>query len=41
MVKTPVKISDEEKTFYKKLYELQTNKKQKTSVMDKVKGVFQ
>ena len=40
-VKTPVKISDEEKTLYKKLYELQTNKKQKTSVMDKVKGVFQ
>lgn len=40
-VKTPVKISDEEKALYKKLYELQTNKKQKTSVMDKVKGVFQ
>lgn len=41
-VKTPVKLSDEERVLYKKLYELQTNKKaqQQSSIMDKVKGVF-
>lgn len=42
-VKTPVKLSDEEKTLYRKLYEIQNNKKEKaqqSSIMDKVKGVF-
>ncbi len=41
-VKTPVKLSDEERALYKKLYELQTNRKtpQQSSIMDKVKGVF-
>ena len=40
-VKTPTAISDEEKQLYKKLYEINTNKKSKESMMDKVKGVFQ
>ena len=42
-IKTPVKLSDEEKTLYRKLYEIQNNKKEKaqqSSIMDKVKGVF-
>ncbi|CDE89698.1 chaperone protein DnaJ [Clostridium sp. CAG:729] len=42
-VKTPVKLSDEEKTLYRKLYEIQNNKKEKaqqSSIIDKVKGVF-
>lgn len=38
---TPSKLSDEERNLYKKLYEIQNNKKAKSSsVMDKVKGVF-
>lgn len=42
-VKTPTKLTEEEKALYKKLYEIQTNKKpaQQSSIMDKVKGVFQ
>ena len=42
-VKTPTKLSDEERNLYRKLYEIQTNKKasQQSSIMDKVKGVFQ
>ncbi len=43
-VKTPVKLSDEERLLYKKLYEIQNNKKttqSQSSIMDKVKGVFQ
>lgn len=42
-VKTPTKLSDEERALYKKLYEIQNNKKatQQASIMDKVKGVFQ
>lgn len=42
-VKTPIKLSDEEKTLYRKLYEIQNNKKEKaqqSSIIDKVKGVF-
>lgn len=42
-VKTPIKLSDEEKTLYRKLYEIQNNKKEKaqqSSLIDKVKGVF-
>lgn len=40
-VKTPLHISDEERQLYRKLYELQKNKKPQSSIMDKVKGVFQ
>lgn len=42
-VKTPVKLSEEEKNLYRRLYEIQKNKKpvQQSSIMDKVKGVFQ
>ena len=42
-VKTPVRLSDEERNLYRKLYEIQNNKKvsQQSSIMDKVKGVFQ
>ena len=42
-VKTPTKLSDEERNLYRKLYEIQYNKKatQQSSIMDKVKGVFQ
>ncbi len=42
-VKTPTKLTEEERALYKKLYEIQTNKKpaQQSSIMDKVKGVFQ
>lgn len=42
-VKTPTKLSDEERMLYRKLYEIQNNKKasQQSSIMDKVKGVFQ
>lgn len=39
-VRTPTHLSDEEKNLYRKLYEIQNNKKPKSSVMDKVKGVF-
>lgn len=42
-VKTPTKLSDEERNLYRKLYEIQYNRKatQQSSIMDKVKGVFQ
>lgn len=40
-VKIPTNLSDEEKQLYKKLYELNTNKKyEQSSILDKVKGVF-
>lgn len=41
-VKTPTKLSDEEKQLYIKLYELNTKKKhkEKESIIDKVKGAF-
>ncbi len=42
-VKTPTKLSDEERNLYRRLYEIQNNQKakQQASIMDKVKGVFQ
>ena len=42
-VKTPTKLSDEERNLYRKLYEIQNNKKasQQSSIIDEVKGVFQ
>ena len=42
-VKTPTKLSDEELSLYRRLYELQNNQKtkQQATIMDKVKGVFQ
>ena len=40
-VKTPTKLTEEERNLYKRLYEIQNNAKVKpSSVMDKVKGVF-
>ena len=39
-VKTPTKLSEEERNLYKRLYELQNGSKARSSVMDKVKGVF-
>ncbi|MBQ3819532.1 molecular chaperone DnaJ [bacterium] len=40
-VHTPTKLSDEERNLYKRLYEIQNGTKvQTSSVMDKVKGVF-
>ena len=39
-VKTPTKLSEEERNLYKRLYEIQNNAKQPSSIMDKVKGVF-
>lgn len=41
-VKTPKHLSDEEKSLYKKLYEINTKKKyqEKESLMDKVKGAL-
>lgn len=40
-VKIPTSLSDEEKQLYQKLYEINTNKKyEPTSILDKVKGVF-
>lgn len=39
-IKTPTHLGDEEKQLYKKLYELNTNKKHQDSLMDKVKGAF-
>ena len=39
-VKTPTKVSEEEKQLYRKLFEIGLSKHQKQSVMDKVKGVF-
>lgn len=42
-VKTPTKLSDEERNLYRRLYEIQNSQKakQQTTIMDKVKGVFQ
>lgn len=40
-VKTPTNLSEEEKNLYKKLFELNTNKKPNESILSKVKGVFQ
>ena len=40
-IKIPTKLSDEEKSLYKKLYELSSGKKSQETLMDKVKGVFQ
>ena len=42
-VKTPTKLSEEERNLYKRLYEIQNNQKnkQQNTIMDKVKGVFQ
>jgi len=39
-IKTPVHISNEEKSLYQKLYEIQKNKQTKESVRERVKGVF-
>ena len=39
-VKTPTQLTDEEKNLYRRLYELDTNKKPQESLMSKVKGVF-
>ena len=41
-IKTPTKLSEEERSLYSKLYELQTGKQPKPekSIMSKVKGVF-
>lgn len=41
-VKTPTKLTEEERNLYKKLYEIQNHKKSthQSSIMDKVKGVF-
>ncbi len=40
-IHTPTKLTDEERNLYKRLYEIQNNAKLKqSSVMDKVKGVF-
>lgn len=42
-VKTPTKLSDEERSLYRRLYEIQNiqKAKQQATIMDKVKGVFQ
>lgn len=39
-VLTPTSLNDEEKSLYKKLYEISTGKKAQNSFKDKVKGVF-
>ncbi|MFI3300839.1 MAG: molecular chaperone DnaJ [Candidatus Gastranaerophilales bacterium] len=39
-VKIPTSLTEEEKVLYKKIYEINKNKKPQKSVMDKVKGVF-
>ena len=39
-IKTPVKISNEEKALYQKLYEIQAGRKAKESVKERIKGVF-
>ena len=41
-VKTPTELTEDEKQLYKKLFEINTNKKyqEKESFIDKVKGVF-
>ena len=40
-VKIPTRLSEEEKTLYKKLLEINTGKKASDTLIDKVKGVFQ
>ena len=40
-VKTPTRLSNEEKALYEKLFEIQTGcKKEKQSVKEKIKGAF-
>jgi DnaJ-class molecular chaperone len=39
-VKTPTHISNEEKALYQKLYEINFNRVNKTSVKEKIKGLF-
>lgn len=39
-IKTPTSLTDEEKSLYKRLYEINTGKKAQSSFKDKVKGVF-
>ena len=39
-VHTPTKLTEEERSLYKRLYEIQNGAKKQSSVMDKVKGVF-
>lgn len=39
-VKTPTHISNEEKALYQKLYEIQAGRKNKSSVKERIKGVF-
>ena len=39
-IKIPKQISNEEKALYQKLYEIRFNKEQKTSMKEKIKGVF-
>ena len=39
-VKTPTHISSEEKALYQKLYEIQCGRQQKSSVKERIKGVF-
>ncbi len=39
-VKTPTKLTDEEKNLYKKLYEIETGKKSSKGLKDKIKGAF-
>lgn len=40
-VKIPTKLTDEERSLYKRLYEINTGKKAQDTLKDKVKGVFQ
>ena len=39
-IKTPTQLSEEEKKLYRRLYEIDTNKKSQDSFVSKVKGVF-
>ncbi len=39
-IKTPTNLTDEEKSLYKRLYEINTGKKAQNSFKDKVRGVF-
>ncbi len=39
-VKIPTKLTEEERSLYRRLYELKNDKKPQDSLMDKVKGVF-
>ena len=40
-VKVPTKLTDEERSLYKRLYEINTGKKAQDTLKEKVKGVFQ